>query len=71
MRRVEEKLADWHLIYKRLENARRKLKKAADGPTQEELQAEVRALEGQGDIALDDIQAALAAAHRSQAAANN
>ncbi len=60
MRSVEGKLADWHRLHKRLEDARLRLEAAEDGPAREILEAEVRRLTLEDDAAIHAVHVAIA-----------
>ena len=64
MRRVEGKLADWHQLHKRLEEARLQLEAAPEGPDREILEAEVRRLTQEDDAAIQAVQAAIETAKK-------
>lgn len=65
MRRVAEKLAEWHRLVEELEDVRSRLKETPAGPDRKRLTAEVRRLTHESDVALDAVSAAIAAAHKS------
>lgn len=60
MRRVEGKLANWHELHKRAEDARLRLETAEDGPAREILEEEVRRLTREADAAIQAVHTALA-----------
>jgi hypothetical protein len=65
MLKFEVKLADWHQVYRQLEDARTQLKTARDAAVQARLAAQVQRLKEQSDAALDDVRDALASAHQA------
>ena len=64
MRRVEGKLADWHQLHKRLEEARLRMESAEEGSDREFLEAEVRRLTLEDDAAIQAVHTALATAKK-------
>ena len=69
MVRVEGKLADWHRLHRRLEDARLRLEAAEEGPVRELLEAEVRRLTQEDDAAIQAVHAAIATAKKMPGAA--
>lgn len=65
MRRVAERLAEWHRLVKDLEDVRARLKSTPAGPERKRLNAEARRLKNETDLALDAVSAAIAGAHLS------
>lgn len=68
MQKVEGKLADWHQLHKRAEEARQRLAAVGNGPDRELLEEEVRRLTRDADEAIAAVHAALATARKSSPA---
>jgi hypothetical protein len=66
MRKVAEKLAAWHRLVEQLEDVRSRLRATPAGPERKKLKVEVRRLTAKTDVALDEVSAAIAAAHQSE-----